>query len=53
MLTCASVVRWRISATAQPTTSPIATPPAAARKKSNVASASEKLPATTAVTATR
>jgi hypothetical protein len=49
----ATVVRWRISATSRPTTTPMAMPPAAPRTNRRPASASEKLPATTATTATR
>jgi hypothetical protein len=53
MLNWASVVRLRISATIHPTAIPIATPPAAPKTNLRPASASEKLPATTAKTATR
>jgi hypothetical protein len=52
-LSCVSGVRLRISATIQPTVVPIAIPPTAPRTNYSPASASEKLPATTAVTATR
>src|SRR3954463_1768926 len=53
MLTCASVVRDRISAVNQPTASPIANPPAAPPTKRSPASPSQNLPLTTAATATR
>ena len=53
MLTWASVVRARISAITQPTASPIAMPPAAPSTNFRPASASEKLPLTTAATAIR
>jgi len=53
MLICASAVRARTSAITHATARPIATPPAASRKNFSVASPSEKLPPTTAATATR
>jgi hypothetical protein len=53
MLTWTSTVRARTSAISQPTASPIAMPPAAAPTNLAPASAAEKLPLTTAATATR
>ena len=53
MLSCVSLTRLRISAITQPTTSPIATPPRPPATNFRPASAREKLPATTAATATR
>jgi hypothetical protein len=53
MLTWGSAVRSRMAAMSHPTTRPMAMPPAAPATNSSPASASEKLPPTTAATATR